>query len=228
MNTLIKTDTKLGEGAEAQAGQIVIVHYTGWLYDESAPDNKGTKFDSSLDRNEPFDFPLGGGRVIRGWDEGVAGMKEGGSRTLVIPPEMGYGPRGAGGAIPPNATLVFDVKLLKVIKTDIADTMVGEGDEAMVGKMVSVHYTGWLFDKNAPDNKGVKFDSSRDRDEPFEFLLGQGQVIQGWDVGVAGMKVGGQRTLTIPSEMGYGARGAGGVIPPNAVLIFDVELLDLN
>ena len=228
MNTLIKTDTKLGEGAEAQAGQTVIVHYTGWLYDESAPDNKGTKFDSSLDRNEPFDFPLGGGRVIRGWDEGVAGMKEGGSRTLVIPPEMGYGPRGAGGAIPPNATLVFDVKLLKVIKTDIVDTRIGEGDEAMVGQMVSVHYTGWLFDKNAPDNKGVKFDSSRDRDEPFEFPLGQGQVIQGWDFGVAGMRVGGQRTLIIPSEMGYGARGAGGVIPPNAVLIFDVELLDLN
>ena len=228
MTTLIKTDTKLGEGAEAQAGQTVIVHYTGWLYDESAPDNKGVKFDSSLDRNEPFDFPLGGGRVIKGWDDGVAGMKEGGSRTLIIPPEIGYGSRGAGGAIPPNATLVFDVKLLKVIKTDIVDTMVGEGDEAMAGQMVSVHYTGWLFDKNAPDNKGVKFDSSRDRDEPFEFPLGQGQVIQGWDIGVAGMKVGGSRTLIIPPEMGYGRRGAGGVIPPNAVLIFDVELLDLN
>ncbi len=228
MTTLIKTDTKLGEGAEAQAGQTVIVHYTGWLYDESAPDNKGVKFDSSLDRNEPFDFPLGGGRVIKGWDDGVAGMKEGGSRTLIIPPEMGYGSRGAGGAIPPNATLVFDVKLLKVIKTDIVDTMVGEGDEAMAGQMVSVHYTGWLFDKNAPDNKGVKFDSSRDRDEPFEFPLGQGQVIQGWDIGVAGMKVGGSRTLIIPPEMGYGRRGAGGVIPPNAMLIFDVELLDLN
>ncbi len=228
MTELIKTDTKLGEGAEAKAGQTVIVHYTGWLYDESAPDNKGTKFDSSLDRNEPFDFPLGGGRVIRGWDEGVAGMKEGGSRTLIIPPEMGYGSRGAGGVIPPNATLIFDVKLLKVIKTDIVDTMVGEGNEAMAGQMVSVHYTGWLFDKNAPDNKGVKFDSSRDRDEPFEFPLGQGQVIQGWDIGVVGMKVGGSRRLTIPPEMGYGRRGAGGVIPPNAVLIFDVELLDLN
>ncbi len=78
MTDLIKTDTKLGEGAEAQAGQTVIVHYTGWLYDESAPENKGKKFDSSLDRNEPFDFPLGGGRVIKGWDEGVQGMKEGG------------------------------------------------------------------------------------------------------------------------------------------------------
>ncbi len=114
MTNLIKTDTNLGEGAEAKAGQTVIVHYTGWLFDASAPDNKGKKFDSSLDRNEPFDFPLGGGRVIKGWDQGVQGMKEGGERTLVIPPEMGYGPRGAGGVIPPNATLVFEVELLAV------------------------------------------------------------------------------------------------------------------
>ncbi len=228
MTTLIKTDTKLGEGAEAQAGQTVIVHYTGWLYDDNAADNKGTKFDSSLDRNEPFDFPLGGGRVIRGWDEGVAGMQEGGQRTLVIPPEMGYGTHGAGGVIPPNAKLVFDVKLLKVIKTDMVDTMVGDGPQAQDGQQVTVHYTGWLFDKNAVDNKGTKFDSSRDRNEPFDFPLGHGQVIQGWDAGVLGMKVGGQRTLVIPPEMGYGKRGAGGVIPPNATLLFEVELLGVN
>jgi len=228
MSTLIKTDTKLGEGAEAEAGQTVIVHYTGWLFDENAPDNKGSKFDSSLDRNDPFDFPLGAGRVIRGWDEGVAGMKEGGSRTLIIPSEMGYGARGAGNDIPPNATLLFEVKLLKVIKTDIVDSKVGEGDEAKAGNQVSVHYTGWLFDKKAPDNKGTKFDSSRDRNEPFDFPLGMGRVIQGWDMGVQGMKVGGQRTLTIPPEMGYGKRGAGGVIPANATLVFDVELLKLN
>lgn len=228
MTDLIKTDTKLGEGAEAQAGQTVFVHYTGWLFDESAPENKGKKFDSSLDRNEPFDFPLGGGRVIKGWDVGVQGMKEGGSRTLVIPPEMGYGPRGAGGVIPPNATLVFDVKLLKVIKTDMVDTKVGEGEEAKAGQTVIVHYTGWLFDKNAPENKGTKFDSSRDRDEPFDFPLGMGHVITGWDEGVQGMKVGGQRTLVIPPEMGYGKRGAGGDIPPNATLLFEVELLGIN
>jgi peptidylprolyl isomerase len=228
MTTFIKTDTKLGEGAEAQAGQTVIVHYTGWLFDESAPESKGKKFDSSLDRNEPFDFPLGGGRVIKGWDQGVQGMKEGGQRTLVIPPEMGYGPRGAGGVIPPNATLVFDVKLLKVIKTDMIDTKIGEGEEAHAGQHVTVHYTGWLFDKNAPENKGTKFDSSRDRDEPFDFPLGMGQVITGWDEGVQGMKVGGQRTLIIPPEMGYGKRGAGGVIPPNATLVFEVELLGVN
>ena len=225
MTDLIKTDTKLGEGAEAQAGQTVTVHYTGWLYDESAPDNKGEKFDSSLDRNEPFGFPLGGGRVIKGWDIGVQGMKEGGLRTLVIPPEMGYGSSGAGDVIPPNATLVFDVKLLNVIRTEITDTRIGEGEEAQPGQHVTVHYTGWLFDKNAPENKGRKFDSSLDRNEPFEFPLDAGHVIQGWDIGVQGMKVGGQRTLTIPPEMGYGKRGAGGVIPPNAMLVFDVELL---
>ena len=228
MTTLIKTDTKLGEGAEARTGQTVIVHYTGWLFDESAPDNKGAKFDSSLDRNEPFDFPLGGRRVIRGWDLGVAGMKEGGQRTLIIPPEMGYGTRGAGDDIPPNATLVFDVKLLKVIRTDMVDTKVGEGDEAEAGQHVTVHYTGWLYDKNAPENKGTKFDSSRDRNEPFQFPLGMGHVISGWDLGVQGMKVGGQRTLTVPPEMGYGKRGAGGVIPPNATLVFEVELLGVK
>lgn len=109
---LMKQDSKPGEGAEAAAGQSVTVHYTGWLYDETRADKKGRKFDSSRDRNEPFSFRLGAGEVIRGWDEGVAGMKVGGQRTLTIPPGMGYGARGAGGVIPPNATLVFDVELL--------------------------------------------------------------------------------------------------------------------
>ncbi|MDO8812976.1 MAG: FKBP-type peptidyl-prolyl cis-trans isomerase [Gallionella sp.] len=114
MTELIKTDIKLGEGAEATAGKLVLVHYTGWLYDEAAPDQKGAKFDSSRDRHEPFDFPLGAGNVIKGWDQGVEGMKVGGQRTLVIPSDLGYGARGAGGVIPPNATLVFDVELLAV------------------------------------------------------------------------------------------------------------------
>jgi FKBP-type peptidyl-prolyl cis-trans isomerase FkpA len=104
---LVIEEMVLGEGAEAQTGQMVSVHYTGWL-------TNGTKFDSSVDRNESFDFPLGRGHVIKGWDEGVAGMKIGGKRKLTIPPELGYGARGAGGVIPPNATLVFDVELLAV------------------------------------------------------------------------------------------------------------------
>ena len=104
MTQLLKTDAKEGTGNEAAAGRRVTVHYTGWLYDEAKSDHKGRKFDSSKDRNEPFDFRLGAGEVIRGWDEGVAGMKVGGQRTLTIPPDMGYGARGAGGVIPPNAT----------------------------------------------------------------------------------------------------------------------------
>jgi FKBP-type peptidyl-prolyl cis-trans isomerase FkpA len=104
----------------------------------------------------------------------------------------------------------------------------GAGDEAARGKQVTVHYTGWLYDEAAADHHGRKFDSSRDRSEPFSFSLGAGMVIQGWDQGVAGMKVGGQRTLVIPSSLGYGARGAGGVIPPNATLVFDVELLGVK
>ena len=114
MTELIKTDVKLGTGDLAIPGKLVSVHYTGWLYDASAPDHHGRKFDSSRDRNEPFEFPLGAGRVIAGWDQGVAGMKVGGQRTLIIPASMGYGARGAGGVIPPNATLVFDVELLGV------------------------------------------------------------------------------------------------------------------
>ena len=105
---------KVGEGELAEPGRQVVVHYTGWLFDEAAPDNKGRKFDSSRDRNDPFVFQLGMGHVIKGWDQGVAGMRVGGSRTLIIPPELGYGARGAGGVIPPNATLVFDVELLGV------------------------------------------------------------------------------------------------------------------
>jgi FKBP-type peptidyl-prolyl cis-trans isomerase FkpA len=111
---LQKIDTKIGTGREAESGFNVTVHYTGWLYDPKAEDKKGTKFDSSVDRGQPFNFFLGGGQVIQGWDEGFAGMKIGGKRTLIIPPEMGYGARGAGGVIPPNATLIFDVELLDV------------------------------------------------------------------------------------------------------------------
>ena len=105
------------------------------------------------------------------------------------------------------------------------DTVPGTGAEATAGQNVQVHYTGWLYDPTAANMRGKKFDSSKDRGQPFRFGLGQGQVIRGWDEGVQGMKVGGTRVLTIPAELGYGARGAGGVIPPNATLVFEVDLL---
>ena len=206
-----------GSGTAARSGDIVTVHYTGTL-------TNGKKFDSSLDRDEPFDFVLGAGEVIEGWDKGVAGMKVGGKRKLTIPSELGYGASGAGDDIPPHATLLFTVELLSVAAAPTVtkeELTVGTGPVAKSGKMIKVHYTGTLID-------GKKFDSSLDRKEPLEFRLGIGQVIKGWDMGVAGMKVGGKRKLTIPPELGYGASGAGGVIPPNATLIFTVELMAVS
>lgn len=113
--TVLVTDVVKGVGDEAFPGMVVIVHYTGWLYDPAAPDHHGRKFDSSRDRGQPLSFPLGGGRVIRGWEQGIPGMRVGGQRRLVIPPSLAYGSKGAGnGVIPPDATLVFDVELLAV------------------------------------------------------------------------------------------------------------------
>ena len=222
-------DTVVGTGPLAQAGQDVQVHYTGWLHDAGQPGHRGTKFDSSVDRGMPFEFPLGKGRVIRGWDEGVQGMAVGGTRVLTIPAALGYGDRGAGAVIPPGATLVFEVQLLQapVPKPELKfeDTVQGTGAVAQEGQLVTVHYTGWLHDAGKDDQRGRKFDSSHDRNEPFQFGLGAGEVIAGWDQGVQGMAVGGTRILTIPPDLGYGKRGAGGVIPPNATLVFQVSLL---
>ncbi len=128
-------------------------------------------------------------------------------------------------AVKQEKSTMTDTNITQLVKTD---NKVGTGKEAVNNKLVIVHYTGWLYDPKAPQKRGAKFDSSVDRGQPFDFMLGAGQVIKGWDQGVAGMKVGGQRTLIIPSAMGYGARGAGGVIPPNAILMFDVELLDVK
>jgi peptidylprolyl isomerase len=165
-------------------------------------------------------------------------MKVGGKRLLILSPELAFGPEGAG-EIPPNATVIMEIELVDVrepikmtevdaedyITTDSGlkyyDIVEGDGNSPTEGQMVVVHYTGWLED-------GTQFDSSVDRGEPFTFQLGAGMVIPGWDEGVATMKVGGKRQLVIPPELGYGEAGSGGVIPPGATLIFDVELLEIQ
>jgi peptidylprolyl isomerase len=226
-----------GSGAAPEPGSIVEVHYNGTLED-------GTKFDSSYDRGEPIKFPLGTGQVIPGWDEGIALLKEGGKCKLIIPPDLAYGEQGAGGVIPPNATLLFDVELVSVAPapppppeaptavdeadyttTDSGlkyyDFEAGSGEAVQSGQQVEVHYTGWLED-------GTMFDSSLLRGQGFVFPVGVGQVIPGWDEGVLTMKVGGKRQLVIPAALAYGESGAGGVIPPNATLSFEVELLGVQ
>ena len=134
-----------------------------------------------------------------------------------------------------GSTWAIDITLEKTLKEEnkmteftTIDNQLGEGREAEKGLTITVHYSGWVYDENEDDKKGNKFDSSKDRNEPFTFVLGVGQVIKGWDDGFTGMKIGGTRTIIIPSEMGYGSRGAGSVIPPNADLIFDVELLGIQ
>lgn len=225
-------DNVLGTGDLPKAGDKVKVHYTGTLED-------GTKFDSSHDRNKPFEFSLGLGQVIKGWDEGIATMKPGGKRKLIIPSELGYGERGSGKLIPSGATLIFDVELLEIIvafvdtdfllpgredNTESGLRMIihkeGNGEKPRAGQTVSVHYTGLL-------ETGKKFDSSHDRGRPFKFPLGQGRVIKGWDEAIALMSKGEKRTLVIPPELGYGSQDKGR-IPPNSTLIFEVELVDFQ
>ena len=224
-------DWTVGTGESPAAGSMVQVEYTGWLTD-------GKLFDSSYKRPDSFRFPLGKGKVIPGWDEGVAGMKVGGKRRLVIPAELAYGSRERPN-IPANSTLVFDVELLgiapprvapekpqtvsKLEKTETGlqyhDFVVGTGPTPQPGAKVKVDYTGWLKD-------GTRFDSSLERPHPISFELGKGMVIAGWDQGIATMKEGGKRQLVIPSELAYGDGGRPPVIPPKSTLIFEVELVD--
>lgn len=209
---LEKTDVLVGKGLEAKAGDYVTVDYTGKL-------TNGKQFDSSIGR-EPFSFVLGAGMVIKGWDQGVAGMKVGGKRKLKIPASLGYGATGAGGDIPPNATLLFDVELKKIDRVEITVLKKGKGAAAKVGDQVSIDYTGTL------KATGKQFDSSKGK-APIEFQIG-GRVIQGFSIGVTGMKLGEKRKIVIPSALGYGARAMGEVIPANSDLIFEVELVGLN
>lgn len=208
-------DLVVGTGASPAPTDIVTVHYTGTLQD-------GTVFDASRLHGGPISFQLD--QVIKGWTEGVGSMKVGGTRKLVIPPNLGYGNR-ANGPIPANSMLTFIVELIDIPKetpqVKIEDLQMGTGAEAVAGKQVTVHYTGRL-------ENGTKFDSSLDRNQPYTFELGGGEVIAGWDQGLVGMKVGGKRRLTIPPSLGYGEGGFGDIIPRNATLIFEVELLDVK
>lgn len=224
---------KKGNGEKAESGDNVSVHYAGRLL-------TGEPFDNSYESGRPFDFPLGGGRVIKGWDEGIAYLNVGDSATLIIPANLGYGSMDRPN-IPANSTLIFDVELVNVKKVvkpvpfDVAgkDTLktasglryikLNEttGTQAQAGKNVSVHYTGYLENGNI-------FDSSISRGQPIAFPLGQGRVIKGWDEGIALLRVGEKARLVIPSDLGYGDAGAGGLIPPGATLIFDVELVEVK
>jgi peptidylprolyl isomerase len=218
-------DMKEGTGDSPKRGQICLVQYTGWLWENNA---KGKEFDSSVG-GEPISFPVGVGQVIKGWDEGIATMKVAGKRELLIPAKLGYGAQGSSGVIPPNATLLFEVELLNVMKqTDSGlqylDVQKGDGATPKPGQTCVVHYTGWLWQD---DRKGRKFDSSVGK-KPLEFAVGMKNVIAGWDEGVATMKVGSKRQLLIPPNLGYGARGYPGAIPGNATLFFEVELKDVK
>lgn len=223
-------DITAGSGDTPVAGQDVVVQYTAWLQD-------GNQFIASSDaQGQPLTFTLGSEQgVFPGWDEGVSTMQVGGKRQLIIPPDLALGEAG-GGRIPPNSTLIMEVELVDVLplvlptevsESDFTETesglkyydiIEGDGPTPEEGQLVTVNYTGWLED-------GTKFDSSFDRGIPFTFVLGSGEVIDGWDEGVATMRVGGTRQLVIPADLGYGDAGAGGTIPPGATLIFEVELL---
>lgn len=218
-------DVKEGKGDAVKAGAMVTIHYTGWTTD-------GKIFDSSVTRGEPATFPLGD--LIKGWQEGIPGMKDGGVRRLMIPSDLGYGDRGSPPDIPGKATLVFEIELIrgwglpavdakewKEVKDTgglkIWDVKEGKGEAIKEGADVTIHYTGWTLD-------GKIFDSSVSRGEPAKFPLGR--LIKGWQIGVPGMKPGGLRRLSIPYQLAYGEAGRPPTIPAKATLIFEIEAFE--
>ncbi|MCC7075546.1 MAG: FKBP-type peptidyl-prolyl cis-trans isomerase [Acidimicrobiia bacterium] len=234
---LVTEDLAEGNGATVESSSSVTVNYTGVLW----PD--GDEFDSSWSRGEPTSFALSG--VIPGWSEGLVGMKAGGRRLLVIPPDLAYGAQGAGGDIPPNSTLVFVVDVLEVeppleipetlqekpavsvdpatpppTTLEVQDEIVGSGPEAHAGDTVTVNYVGVAW------STGQEFDSSWQAGQPATFVLGQ--LVPGFNQGVEGMRVGGRRRIVIPPDLAYGAQGRPPAIAPNETLVFVVDLLDVE
>ena len=207
---LIIQDIEVGDGDVVESGDAVMVSYEGKLED-------GSVFDASSFHDMPLAFTVGVGQVIEGWDQGLVGMREGGTRRLVIPPNLAYGRQGVEGSIPGNETITFTVTLDKILDdVYVEDRVLGEGAEASLGKVVTVNYVGTL-------TGGVEFDAS----DNFTFELGSGTFIEGWNRGIVGMRVGGSRLIVIPYQLGYGVTG-NGFIPPFAVITFEVDLLDVS
>lgn len=243
-------DDSLGTGREAKTGDLVSIHFKGWmvpkdtaseLFSDWSADQTKSKLslgDSKM-RNQPIKFILSTGSFIKGSDEGIVGMKAGGIRTMIIPSKLAYGEAGVG-FIPPNTDLKIVIELLEVKdkgvakKWDVDSTLFktttsglkyaiitqGDGPAVEAGKVVTVHYSGYLLD-------GTLFDSSVERDEPIQFVVGQGQVIPAWDEGFLLLKKGDKARFVVPPQLGYGEMQLE-KIPANSTLIFDTEIIDVK
>ncbi|NWF51115.1 MAG: FKBP-type peptidyl-prolyl cis-trans isomerase [Ignavibacteriaceae bacterium] len=245
---LLYANDTLGTGVEVKKGDLITIHYNGWIIKDSSDlykdwSNDSTKLQynigSSYDKNQPIKFILGNDSFIKGTDEGIVGMKVGGTRTIIIPSGLAYGKLGMG-PVPPNSSLKVVVTVLaakeapkieqwKIDNTSLTTTKSGlkygfiskgAGQKVESGKLVTVHYSGFLED-------GSRFDSSFERDEPFSFVIGEGQVIPGWEEGIALMRQGDKVKLIIPPALAYGSTQVG-TIPPNSTLYFDVEVLNVQ
>lgn len=241
-------DEKVGTGTEAKDGDLVEIHFKGWIIKDSSDLFSDWSADStkklqliadSYSMNKPMKFVLGTESFIKGSEEGIVGMKSGGKRTIIIPSNCAYGPQGMG-PVPPNTNIkvvvelvsskeaivakMWDVDstLLKTTASGLKYAIIKQGEGPLIAKekQVTVHYTGYLID-------GTRFDSSVERDEPFTFVAGVGQVIPGWDEGIQLLQKGSKARLIIPSNLGYGEHDLG-KIPANSTLVFDVEVLDVK
>ena len=241
-------DIKVGTGTEAKNGDLIEIQFKGWIIKDSSDlfgdwsvdsTKKADLIADSYAMNQPMKFVLGTESFIKGSEEGIVGMKAGGQRAIVVPSNLAYGPQGMG-PIPPNTSIkvlielvstkeavvakMWDVDstLFKTTASGLKYAIIQEGEGELVGKekQATVHYSGFLLD-------GTKFDSSVERDEPFTFVAGVGQVIPGWDEGVQLMKKGSKARFIVPANLAYGDRDLG-KIPPNSTLIFDVEVLDVK
>lgn len=210
-------DIKEGVGPALKEGDTAEVRYTGWVQETEK------RFDDTFEKGGPLVVTLGEKQVVAGFEQGLLGMKEGGERRLFIPAHLAYGEAGHGRDIPPNANLVFRVQVVKIdpaADVKITDLKEGIGAPVKKGDTVEVYYTGTL-------TNGTKFDSNVGK-QAFPVIVGVGQVIKGWDIGLVGVKLGGKRKLEIPAPLAYGRAGSPPTIPPNAPLVFEVEVVKVT